>query len=124
MDNELTQDENIKKIDSPAAWANHFARLFKTTSIGNNNFELFPLNKINVFSKCNITPTWNDITTALKSTPNNKAAGIHGIPRKIWKLVNKAWNECNLIDPNNTSAVVSIFKRENCQNSNKYYDIS
>ncbi|PVU94223.1 hypothetical protein BB561_002720 [Smittium simulii] len=51
------------------------------------NFSQFPLNKIDVFSEWNITPTWNDITTALKSTPSNKAAGIDGIPSKFRKLV-------------------------------------
>ncbi|PVU91153.1 hypothetical protein BB561_004549 [Smittium simulii] len=40
-----------------------------------------------VFSECNITPTWNDITTALKTTPNNKAAGIDAIPSELWKLM-------------------------------------
>ncbi|PVU91566.1 hypothetical protein BB561_004336 [Smittium simulii] len=105
MDNELTQDENIKKIDR------------------NSNFELFSLNKIDVFSECNITLTWNNITKTLKTTPKPKAAGIHGIPNFFWKLVNKAWNKCNLIDSNNTDAVVSTFKRKNCQNPNKYYDI-
>ncbi|PVU89261.1 hypothetical protein BB561_005460 [Smittium simulii] len=39
--------------ESLAVWANHFAQLAQTTSNGNNNFELFPLNKIDVFSECN-----------------------------------------------------------------------
>ncbi|PVU97725.1 hypothetical protein BB561_000393 [Smittium simulii] len=66
-------EESQKIIKAPI---NHFARLAKTASIGNNNFELFSLNKIDVFIECNITPTWNNITTALKTTPNHKASGI------------------------------------------------
>ncbi|PVU95043.1 hypothetical protein BB561_002095 [Smittium simulii] len=87
-------------------------------------------------AECNITPTWNDITTALKSTPNNKAAGIDTIPSELWKLVqgetepkshlailiykliNKAWNECNLIGNTNTNVVLPIFKSGNCQDPN------
>ncbi|PVU89745.1 hypothetical protein BB561_005181 [Smittium simulii] len=107
-----------EKKESLAVWAKNFRQLAQMTSIGSSSFDLFPLNKIDVFSECNITPTWNDITTALKTTPNNKAAGIDSIPSKLWKLVqdetepkshlailinkivNKAWNECNLIGTN------------------------
>ncbi|PVU97166.1 hypothetical protein BB561_000728 [Smittium simulii] len=68
----------------------------------------------------NITTVYNDITIALKTTPNNKTAGIDGIPRKFWKLVNKAWNEFNLIGINNTSVAVPIFKNGHFQDQNNY----
>ncbi|PVU96036.1 hypothetical protein BB561_001439 [Smittium simulii] len=55
----------------------------QTTSNETINFELLSLNKINVFSECNITPTWNNIATALKTTPNNNVAGIDTIPSKL-----------------------------------------
>ncbi|PVU89791.1 hypothetical protein BB561_005155 [Smittium simulii] len=105
-------------------------RLAQTTSIRNNNFNVFPLSKIGVFSECNITPTWNDITKALKITPNNKAAVQDETEPKshlatlINKLINKAWNKCNLIGTNNTSVVVLIIKSENRQNPNNYQGIS
>ncbi|PVU90416.1 hypothetical protein BB561_004894 [Smittium simulii] len=42
-----------------------------------------PLLFIKIGSECNITPTWNDITIALKTTPNSKAAGIDSILSKF-----------------------------------------
>ncbi|PVU92343.1 hypothetical protein BB561_003884 [Smittium simulii] len=61
-----------EKKEAHAVWANHFAQLAQTTSIKNSNFELFLFTRIDVFSECNITPTWNDITTALKSIPTSR----------------------------------------------------
>ncbi|PVU95652.1 hypothetical protein BB561_001674 [Smittium simulii] len=80
------------------------------------------------YCEYNITPTWNNITTALKTTPNNKAAVRDETEPKshlailINKLINKAWNECNLIGTNNTSVVVPIFKNGNRQDPNNYRD--
>ncbi|PVU95224.1 hypothetical protein BB561_001945 [Smittium simulii] len=121
-----------------AIWTNNFAKLAQKTTNGDNNFSLFSLNKIDVLSECDIAPTWSDITTALKTTPSNKAADIDTIPSELWKLVqneiqptsylakiinktiNKAWDNCNLIGTTNTSVVVPIFKSGNCQVPNNY----
>ncbi|PVU98023.1 hypothetical protein BB561_000151 [Smittium simulii] len=95
----------------------------------------FSLNKIDVLSECDIAPTWSDITTALKTTPSNKSAGIDTIPSELWKLIqdeiqptsylakkinktiNKAWDNCNLIGTTNTSVVLIAKIVANKQNA-------
>ncbi|PVU86240.1 hypothetical protein BB561_006777 [Smittium simulii] len=81
-----------KKKESLVVWTNNFSRLAQTISIGNKNFELFPLNKINVFGECNITPRWNNITTALKTTPDNKATRMSSITNLFDIYINDIFN--------------------------------
>ncbi|PVU86896.1 hypothetical protein BB561_006509 [Smittium simulii] len=58
----------------------------------------------------------SNITTALKTTPSSKAAGIDTIPSELWKLVQDEIQQ--------TSVAVPIFKNGNCQVSNNYRRIS
>ncbi|PVU97126.1 hypothetical protein BB561_000748 [Smittium simulii] len=75
--------------------------------------------------KCTVEKTWQSNGFGL----SNKLVQDETEPKShlailINKLVNKAWNECNLIDTNNTSVVVPIFKNGNCQDPNNYRGIS
>ncbi|PVU91538.1 hypothetical protein BB561_004348, partial [Smittium simulii] len=90
-------------------------------NIVNHNYYAV-LADFNTFSESNITPAWNDITTAPKTTPNNKAVSID--TKLISKPLNKSWNNYDFIYTNNTSVVVPVSKTAISTTPNNYSGIS
>ncbi|PVU93571.1 hypothetical protein BB561_003172 [Smittium simulii] len=71
-------------------WSSHFEELAKDSS-GNSKCStqwssLMPLLET-AYPECDLSVTWEEIIWALKTTPNNKAPGVDGIPSEVWKLV-------------------------------------
>ncbi|PVU93359.1 hypothetical protein BB561_003341 [Smittium simulii] len=59
-------------------WAKHFEGLAEDSTGNKPSRDTLP--------ECNDIITWESIKIAIKATPNNKAAGIDGVPSEIWKI--------------------------------------
>ncbi|OMJ08183.1 hypothetical protein AYI69_g11165, partial [Smittium culicis] len=123
-DNSGTKSQHKEQLE---IWADHFSAL----AVAPENQIIIDQNTIipEPYTECYQIPTWEVITTALKSTPNKKSPGIDTIPSEFWKLVQdeeqptsilaklihklvlSAWNGGTISNKNNTSIVVPIPKK-------------
>ncbi|OMJ08365.1 LINE-1 reverse transcriptase-like protein [Smittium culicis] len=138
-------ENNLSKKNQIDIWSDHFESLAKTQKIRNTTriAELEPkLRNVDYYMECDMVPTWNELTTALKHTPIRKSAGIDKIPSEVWKLVQsenapesplarliyemvqKAWKGGSISAVNNTSIVIPIPKKGDLSNPNNYRGIS
>ncbi|OMJ08715.1 RNA-directed DNA polymerase from mobile element jockey [Smittium culicis] len=133
------------KNEKANIWAKHFEELAKDFS-GNSRkstkWESMGVSQVMYFEECDNTITWKDITKALKSTPNNKAAGKDRIPSEFWKLVEEEsfpttnlaklfyklikniWDSAYVPEIFNTSIVIPIPKKGDRRDPNNYKGIS
>ncbi|OMJ14738.1 LINE-1 reverse transcriptase-like protein [Smittium culicis] len=133
------------KNEKAAVWAKHFEELAKDFS-GNSRkptkWKSMCDSQSTYYHECDNSITWNDITKALKSTPNNKAAGKDMIPSELWKLVEEEevpttnlaklfyklikiiWDSAHIPEIFNTSIVIPIPKKGDKRYPNNYRGIS
>ncbi|PVU93717.1 hypothetical protein BB561_003076 [Smittium simulii] len=128
-DGNLIIEQNQKLL----VWAKHFEGLAEN-STGNSRVSTKWQNiwgpSMDTLPECNDSITWEEIKIALKATPNNKAAGIYGLPSEYDTpsepnraqvqfteaiKINTNFDQPKPISSNLTSvdnSVIKVFKRE------------